>query len=225
MKILLVEDDVELVKALKTGLEKEGFTVDALMDGITGQKRLEIHHDAYDVVILDLTLPGVHGSEICRNIRARGIRTPILVLTGRNDTKDKVNALDAGADDYLTKPFSISELIARIRALLRRPQTILANELVAGDIVLNSLTRKVFKRGREVPLTLKEFGVLEYLMRHPNQVVLRDQILDHVWDFNFSSFSNIIDVHINRLRKKMNIGKKENILETVRGVGYRLKTG
>jgi len=224
MKILLIEDDELLAKALKNGLEEKGYAVDAINDGAKGQRRFEIHHDSYDLAILDLMLPNVPGFEICKNIRDRKISTPILILTGKDDVKDKVHALNYGADDYLTKPFSTEELLARIGAIMRRPVQVIAGELAVGEVVLNPVTRKVYKNGKEIPLTLKEFGVLEYMMRHPNQVVLRDQILDHVWDFEFSSFSNIIDVHVNRLRKKMSIGKKGNILETVRGVGYRLRT-
>jgi len=221
MKILLIEDDAALVSALKIGLEKDGFVVDAISDGEEGKKRFEVHSDAYDLAILDLGLPNVSGDLICSHVRSKGIKTPILILTGKSKTEDKVEVLNSGADDYLTKPFSLDELKARVRALLRRPKPLLQTELVHGDIVLNPTTRKVSMGGTEIALTLKEFGMLEYMMRNPNQVVLRDDILDHVWDFNFSSLSNIVDVHINKLRKKL--GSKSNILETVRGVGYRLK--
>jgi len=223
MKLLIIEDDEALSKALKMGLEKEGYAVDHLMDGEAGQRRLEVNHMDYDLVILDLTLPKKDGFEVCKAVRAQGIFVPILILTGHNDTEDKVLALNMGADDYLTKPFSVAELGARIRALLRRPKEALPIEIKLQDVVLNTTTRKVIRDSSEIPLTLKEFGVLEYLMRHPNQVINRDQILDHVWDFEFNSFSNIVDVHINNLRKKLNDGNKENYLETVRGIGYRFK--
>ena len=223
MKILVIEDDEKLSKALKIGLEKEGFAVDAITDGEMGERRLKVNHMNYDLVILDLILPRMSGIEICRSIRAKGILLPILILTGMDETEDKVLALDAGADDYLTKPFSVQELLARVRALLRRPKEALPTELHVRDVILSPSTRKVHRAGNEIPLTLKEFGVLEYFMRHPNQVVNRDQILDHVWDFDFASFSNIVDVHINNLRKKLNTGGEENYLETIRGVGYRFK--
>lgn len=222
MKILLVEDDQNLVAALKPNLEKEGFTVDALHDGLAAKKRLEIHGSTYDLAILDLGLPNVSGHEICRNAREKSIAIPILMLTGRTAIDDKVQALDHGADDYLTKPFSARELVARIRALLRRPKTVPATTLQAGDVVIDLSKRAVYKDGQEVNLTLKEFGVLEYFMRHLNQIVIRDEILDHVWDFEYSSLSNIVDVHINKLRGKLGLNDGV-VLETVRGVGYRLK--
>ncbi len=222
MKVLLVEDDANLVSALKPTLEKEGFTVDALRDGLDGRKRLEIHGTTYDLAILDLGLPNVSGHEICRNAREKGIKIPILMLTGRTAIDDKVQALDSGADDYLTKPFSARELIARMRALLRRPQVAQTSTLQAGDLVIDLSSRTVTKKGKVVALTLKEFGVLEYFIRNLNQIVIRDDILDHVWDFEYSSLSNIVDVHINKLRSKLGL-KDGVVLETVRGVGYRLK--
>ncbi len=222
MKILLVEDDRMLVAALKPSLEKEGFTVDALHDGMEAKKRLEIHGDTYDMAILDLGLPSISGHQICADARSKGVAIPILMLTGRTAVEDKVKALDHGADDYLTKPFSALELVARIRALLRRPKTLPAKTLQISDLVMDLSKRSVHKAGNEVPLTLKEFGVLEYFMRHPNQIVIRDDILDHVWDFDFSSLSNIVDVHINKLRSKLGL-KDGAVLETVRGIGYRLR--
>jgi DNA-binding response OmpR family regulator len=223
MRILIIEDDQKLSQALKMGLEKEGYAVDVLNDGEAGERRLEVNHMDYDLLILDLMLPKKDGFQICKDLRERRIVIPIMILTGRDSMEDKILALDSGADDYMTKPFSVAELAARVRALMRRPKETLPSTIKVGDMELNPSTRKVFRQGEEVPLTLKEYGVLEYLMRHPNQVVNRDQILDHVWDFGFNSFSNIVDVHINNLRKKINSEKYENCLETVRGVGYRLK--
>ncbi len=223
MRILIIEDDQKLSQALKMGLEKEGYAVDVLNDGEAGERRLEVNHMDYDLLILDLMLPKKDGFQICKDLRERRIVIPIMILTGRDSMEDKILALDSGADDYMTKPFSAAELTARVRALMRRPKETLPSSIKVGDMELNPATRKVFRQGEEVPLTLKEYGVLEYLMRHPNQVVNRDQILDHVWDFGFNSFSNIVDVHINNLRKKINSEKYENCLETVRGVGYRLK--
>lgn len=222
MRILIVEDEKKLAKLLKTGLEKEGYAVDLLDDGESGQRRIEFHHTDYDLVILDLMLPKKDGSDVCKEIREKGICIPVLVLTAKSGTDDKVNLLDLGADDYMTKPFSFKELLARARALCRRPETALPAELRIGSLVLNPVTRKVLKAGKEVKLTLKEFRLLEYLMRHPNQVINREQILDNLWDFNFDSFSNVVDVHMKNLRKK--IGADDGrTLETVRGVGYRIK--
>ncbi|HZZ99593.1 MAG TPA: two-component system response regulator RppA [Candidatus Paceibacterota bacterium] len=223
MRILIVEDEEKLAQSLKKGLEHEGFAVDYVTDGEAGQRRIEMSHKDYDAVILDLMLPKKDGFEICKAVRSENITIPILVLTARDATDDKVTALDAGADDYLVKPFSLSELLARLRALLRRPEQTLPVELAVRDLRLNTTTRKVYRHDEEVQLTLKEFGLLEYLMRHPNQVLTREQILDHLWDFAFDSFSNVVDVHMKNLRKKIDGDSPEKLLETIRGVGYRIK--
>ena len=223
MKILIVEDNEKIAKMVKLGLEKEGYAVDYLMDGEAGQTRIELHHQDYDLIILDLMLPKREGAEVCKNVRGLGISTPILILTARAGIDDKVNLLDLGADDYLVKPFSLAELSARVRALARRPKSALPKELEVGDLILNTVTQKVFRGKKEVPLTLKEFRLLEYLMRHPNQVINRDQMLDSLWDFNFDSFSNVVDVHMKNLRKKIDDGHTEKLLETIRGIGYRIK--
>jgi DNA-binding response OmpR family regulator len=221
MKILIIEDEKNLAKMLKAGLEKEGYAADFLNDGEAGQRRLELHHMDYDLLILDLMLPKKDGAQICKEIRENGINLPVLVLTAKSGTDDKVNLLDLGADDYLTKPFSFQELLARVRAISRRPEKTLPTVLKIRDLVLEPATRRVFRNGKEINLTLKEFRLLEYLMRHPNQVVNRDQILDNLWDFTFDSFSNVVDVHMRNLRKKIEI-RGEKIVETVRGVGYRI---
>ncbi|KPJ55479.1 transcriptional regulator [Parcubacteria bacterium DG_74_2] len=223
MKVLIVEDEEKLAKALKEGLEKEGLTADFVLDGEAGQRRIEIHHKDYDLVILDLMLPKRDGLTVIKNIREQNIEIPILVLTAKDATDDIVSGLNKGADDYLVKPFSFKELIARIKALLRRPKKSLPVEIKVRDLTLNTVTRKVFRDGKEIPLTLKEFSLLEYLMRHPNQVIPREQILDNLWDFAFDSFSNVVDVHIKNLRKKINHSYPEKLLETIRGVGYRIK--
>lgn len=223
MRILIVEDEEKLALSLKKGLEKEGFAVDYIMDGEAGERRIVISHKDYDLIILDLMLPGKDGFQICKSVREQQITTPILVLTARDATDDKVAALDAGADDYLVKPFSFEELMARVRALLRRPEQALPNELVVKDLKLDTTTRKVTRKGKEINLTLKEFNLLEYLMRHADQVLTREQILDHLWDFAFDSFSNVVDVHIKNLRKKIDGNHHEKLLETIRGVGYRIK--
>lgn len=224
MKILIIEDDIRLAQALKRGLEQDGYAVDILNDGIEGEKRMLLNHANYDLLILDLTLPGKDGFEICTHLRQQNINLPILILTGHTGTEDKVRALDSGADDYLTKPFSVSELAARARALMRRPKETSTPELTVEDVVLNPNSKKVYRAGKEIKLTLKEFSILEYFMRNPGQVIMRDQLLDHIWDFNFRGFSNVVDVHITNLRKKLNKGKMRNILETIRGVGYRLSS-
>jgi DNA-binding response OmpR family regulator len=223
MRILVVEDEVKLAESLKTGLEKEGFAVDVLNDGESAQRRIEMNYKDYDLIVLDLMLPKRDGFEVCKNVRSIDIITPILILTARDAVDDKVHALDSGADDYLVKPFSFKELLARIRALLRRPEQTLPEELEIKDLTLNSTTRMVLRKGKEIPLTLKEFGLLEYLMRHPNQVMTREQILDHLWDFAFDSFSNVVDVHMKNLRKKIDGDNHDKLLETIRGVGYRIK--
>src|SRR3989344_1277517 len=222
MRILLVEDEVTLAKSLKHCLEKEGFTVDIMTDAEKAERRIQLYQKEYDLVIMDWMLPKKDGVEICKNVRAQGINLPILMLTAKFDVTDKVNALDTGADDYLVKPFSLQELVARIRALLRRPQQTLPTELKVRDLSLNTSTRKVLWGEEEIRLSVKEFSILEYLMRNQNQVVNRNQILDHLWGFDFNSFSNVVDVHIKNLRKKLNNSKRK-ILETERGVGYRIR--
>jgi len=221
MKILLVEDEKKLADALKRGLELQGYTVDTVSDGAKALMRISLHRNDYDVVILDLMLPSMDGHEICKQMRAKDITVPILVLTARAETETKVQLLMSGADDYLVKPFSFAELNARIHALLRRPNEALPQVLSIADIVLDPNTRRVTYRGQDVPLTLKEYGLLEYFMRHPNQVVNREDLLTHLWDFNYVGFSNVVDVHVKNLRRK--IGEDgDRVLETVRGIGYRL---
>lgn len=223
MKILIVEDEEALAQSLKKGLEKEGFAVDYLMDGDAAERRLTISHRDYDLVIMDWMLPKKDGVTVCKNLRALKVDLPIIMLTARVETSDRVDALDTGCDDYLIKPFSLEELLARIRALLRRPKEALPIELKVQDLTLDTATHKVIRHGQEIILTVKEFALLEYLMRHPNQVINRNQLLDHLWGYDFDSFSNIVDVHIKNLRKKINNHSRQ-ILETVRGIGYRLRT-
>ncbi len=221
MKVLLVDDDEIFAEGVKAGLAKEGFAVDILNDSAKAKTRLSDHRDTYDIFIFDMMMPETSGVELCKFVRSEDIKTPILMLSGITDPLDKAMALNAGADDYITKPFSLVELCARLQALLRRPKEVKESKVMIGNITLDSINHIVKKGGKNVELTLKEFSLLEYFMRHPNQVLLRDQILDHVWDFNFSSFSNVIDVHINSLRKKLKMGSK-GMIETIRGVGYRL---
>jgi len=223
MKVLLVEDEEKLAQALKRGLELGGYTVDIVADGKKALTRISLHRDDYDVVILDLMLPSMDGHAICREMRAKNITVPVLILTARAETDTKVSLLLSGADDYLVKPFSFAELSARLQALLRRPQTSLPDVLRVDDIDLDPSTRRVSRGGAEVPLTLKEFALLEYFMRHPNQVVNREDLLTHLWDFNYVGFSNVVDVHIKNLRRKLDGPDADGVLETVRGIGYRLR--
>ncbi len=222
MRILIVEDEEKLARSLKKGLEMSGYAADYLGDGEAGQRRLELYEQDYDLAILDLMLPGKTGADVCREIRARGITLPVLFLTGRDSTEDKVKALDSGGDDYIVKPFVFDELLARVRALLRRPSETLPGELAVKDIVLKPAQREVYKSGKKVNLTLKEFELLYYLMRNPGKVLTREDIYVHLWDFAANSLSNIIDVHIKNLRKKLGDENNGGILETVRGVGYRI---
>lgn len=224
MKILLIEDEQKLINALTRGLSHYGYTVDSVSDGAEGLERAVLHHADYDLVILDLMLPNVDGPTICKTIREKKIDIPILILTARVETDLKIDLLKTGADDYLSKPFSLGELEARIQALLRRPKEQLPTVLTASGIELNIPERRVTKDGKELSLTQKEFALLEYFMRNPDRVIDRDELLSHLWDFNYTSFfSNAVDVHIKNLRKKIDDDKDKRILETVRGIGYRLR--
>ena len=223
MRILIIEDEERLAELIKRGLEREGYAADAVFDGETGQKRLELYRDDYDAVILDLMLPQISGLEVCKRVRAEGVITPIIILTARDAVEDKIAALDSGADDYLTKPFSFDELSARIRALLRRPtEVVVPAVLNIRNIALDLNTRKVTRDGTLIPLTLKEYSVLEYLMRNPNVVVSRENLYTHLWDFNDNALSNVVDVHIKNLRRKIDEESRNPFIETIRGVGYRL---
>ncbi len=224
MRILIVEDQEKLAKSIQKGLQQEGYAADYVLDGETALRRIEIAHKDYDLIILDLMLPKKDGFEVCNEIRSHGIMTPVIVLTARGAIDDKISALNGGADDYLVKPFLFKELLARINAILRRPDNFIPSELKVNDLVLNTSTREVWKNGQKVQLTLKEFSVLEYLMRNANRVVNREELVDHVWDFNYDGFSNVVDVHIKNLRNKIDNNDGGNkVLETVRGVGYRVK--
>ncbi len=221
MRLLIIEDNKKLATSLKKGLEQEGFAVDFILDGKEGFQRILQCKEDYDLIILDLMLPSKDGIAICQEVRQQKIAIPILMLTAKDTTENKIAGLNTGADDYLVKPFSFDELVARIKVLLRRPKEVFLAEIKVRDLILNSTTRKIFHGKKEILLTLKEFSLLEYLMRNPNQVFTREQLLDHAWDHSFDSFSNVVDVHMKNLRKKINDNKNEKILETIRGVGYR----
>ncbi|HUQ29900.1 MAG TPA: response regulator transcription factor [Candidatus Paceibacterota bacterium] len=223
MRILLVEDEPKLADVIVRGLAAKGFVVDTIDDGEKALTRISLHHHDYDLVILDLMLPSLDGYAICKEMRARNIVLPILVLTARAETETKVELLLSGADDYLVKPFAFDELVARLQALLRRPAATLPETLRVGNLELNPGEHTASKDGEPLTLTLKEFGLLEYFMRHPNEVVNREDLLAHLWDFNYESFSNVIDVHVKNLRRKLDPENRGGVLETVRGIGYRLR--
>ncbi len=224
MKILLVEDEIKLAESLKKGLRQEGHVIEHISNGLFAEQRISGSTGSYDLILLDITLPGKDGLEIASSLRKKGIATPILMLTARDTKEDIVRGLDQGADDYIVKPFSFEELLARMRALARRPKNAIPPELTTSDISMNMATRKVLLEGKELRLTRKEFTILEIFMRNPGQVITREDMLSKAWDFAFDSFSNVVDVHIKNLRKKLNTKKNHEILETIRGVGYRLKT-
>ena len=223
MKILIIEDEEKLAISIQKGLKQNGYTSDYVLDGELAEKRLSLHRKDYDLVILDLMLPKKNGFEICKTARTNSVTIPILILTARDAIDDKVLALDNGADDYLVKPFSFDELLARIRALLRRPSEKKVPILEIDDLVLNPNSREVTRQDKIINLTLKEYELLQYLMRDPGRVFGREDIFAHLWDFADSSLSNVIDVHIKNLRKKIDDGYPKKLLETVRGVGYRIR--
>ena len=221
MKILIVEDQENLGNLIKDGLENEGFTADLVSDGEQAQTRIELCSNEYSLVLLDIMLPKKNGLEVCKAIRKNGINTPILMLTAKDSHEDIINGLNAGADDYLPKPFSFNVLIARIRAILRRPTETLPPVLKIKNITLDPVKKVVLRGKTEVKLTVKEFSLLEHLMRHPNQVINRDQLVSSLWDFSNESFSNTVDVHITNLRKKLD-NEKTHLIKTVHGLGYRI---
>ncbi len=221
MKILVVEDNIKLAENIRQGLVQEGYAVDVIEDGLVAERRILVNKDEYDLIILDRMLPGKDGVSVCTYWRESGVVIPILMLTALDSTEDKVLGLDAGADDYLAKPFAFKELVSRIRALLRRPTQTSPDLLTLKDLTINTRNRVVSYKNKVVSLTLKEFMVLEYMMRHLGKVVTRDELYAHAWDFADSSFSNTVDVHIKNLRKKIHDNAK--IIQTIRGVGYKME--
>lgn len=222
MTILLVEDEQKITRFIKRGLELEHYTVDAALDGEEALRLVEIN--GYDLIVLDLMLPKKDGIEVCREIRKNGISTPVLMLTAKDLIDDKIQGLDSGADDYMIKPFAFGELLARIRALLRREKSVKQAKLQIADLVLDPATHEIKRGGKEIILTSKEYRLLDYFMRHPNQVCTRTMIGEHVWGYNFSQNSNVIDVYISYLRKKIDGGFPNKLFSTVRDVGYKLKS-
>jgi DNA-binding response OmpR family regulator len=223
MKILIIESDSYLLSNLKKNLEQENYAVDVVSKGRVAERLIYSFRDDYDLIILDLSLEDVSGIEICQTIRNRGMKVPILVLSPENRIEERIKALDYGADDYVIKPFSLGEIGARIRAILRRPNGALALVTKIGNVEFHFNSKRVYRNGEELALTPKEFAIFEYLVCHPNQIMSRDQIFDHVWTFNENSYSNVVDVHMKNLRKKISTGKEDNAIETIWGFGYRLK--
>lgn len=221
MKVLVIEDEKKVAAFIKRGLEEEGYEVDTAHDGEEGLRCAL--KQPYNLLIMDVMMPRKDGLSAVRELRQAGVTVPVLMLTSQNSTDDIVAGLDAGSDDYLTKPFIFSELTARVRALIRRIEHDRGAELKVGDLRLDPVSRKVWRGLREIELTVKEFSLLEFLMRHPNTVVTRTMIAEKVWEHTFDSFTNIIDVYINYLRKKVDSGNEPKLIHTVRGQGYMLK--
>lgn len=221
MRILLIEDNKRLSDSLRLTLEDSGYAVDVAYDGLDGEEMARA--TAYDVIILDIMLPGKDGVSVCRTLRNWRVRTPILMLTARDALGDRVTGLDSGADDYLVKPFEIEELRARIRALLRRDSENKSGQMRIADLVLDPATHTVTRSGQPIEFTAKEFALLEYLMRHPNRVITREMAEDHLWRYDQMVTSNVVDVYIRRLRRKLDDPFEVKLLETIRGAGYRLR--
>ena len=221
MRILVVEDEKKVAGFIKKGLEEETYAVDVAYDGEEG---LHLSTEGqYDLIILDIMLPKLDGLEILSQLRTQGNDVPILLLTAKDAVDDRVTGLNKGADDYLTKPFAFSELLARVRVLLRRGKAEVKTVLQIADLMLDLVSHKVDRGGDEIELTGKEYSLLEYFMRNKDKVLTRTMIAEHVWDYNFDTFTNVIDVYINHLRKKIDKSRQNKLLHTLRGVGYIMK--
>ena len=219
-KILIIEDDEAIVRVLSRSLAYEGYTVHSATDGESG---LAVARDTHpDLVILDWMLPGMDGLDVCHRLRASG-KVPILILTAKDTIQDRVQGLDAGADDYMVKPFEVEELLARVRALLRRTQPERIPVLTFADLSLDTATRQATRKGRTISLTAKEYDLLELFLRHPRQVLTREMIFDRVWGYDFGGESNVLDVYVRYLRQKLESGNENRLIHTVRGVGYVLR--
>jgi DNA-binding response OmpR family regulator len=222
MRILVVEDEKRLAGVIKRGLMEEGYAVDVAYDGEEAQFMIE--NGSYDAVILDIMLPKRSGLDVCREVRLRKVNVPVLMLTARDSVEDRVSGLDAGADDYLVKPFAFRELAARVRALLRRETAARSGDLAVGNLRMDTLRREVRRGQRKIELTAKEYVILEFFMRHPRQVVTRTMLEENAWDYEFEGMSNIVDVYIRRLRKKIDAENETSLFQTVRGAGYRMES-
>lgn len=222
MRILVVEDDHLIANSIKKGLEQEKYAVDVAYRGDEGHDMA--FEDGYDLLILDLMLPGMDGIEICKKMREENIHTPILMLTARGQTQDKIKGLDSGADDYLVKPFSFEELLARIRALSRRPKNVLGDILKVDGLQLDTKLFEVKREKKNIQLSNKEFALLEYMMRNSHQILSKGQLIDHVWDYDANVLPNTVEVYIRNLRNKIDVPFKDNkpLISTVRGFGYKI---
>lgn len=220
MRVLIIEDERRLSGILKKGLVEDGFAVDQAFDGEEGLFLAE--SETYDLIILDLTLPKKDGMQVCLELRKKNIKTPVIMLTAKITMEDKIKGLDIGADDYITKPFSFLELRSRIHALIRRSKQRASSQLSVADLEVDPLKHSVRRAGKPIQLTPKELAVLEFLMHHKDEVVSRTMILEHVWDYNFDGMSNIVDVFIATLRKKIDGGHKQKLIHTIHGAGYKL---
>ncbi len=221
MRALVVEDDAGIRRFLKKGLREASFAVDVADDGSVGYELARV--EKYDIIILDLMLPGREGLGILKDLRESGNDTPVICLTARDTVEDRVEGLDLGADDYVSKPFSFAELLARIRALLRRGRTVVNSPVKIADLTVDMLARSVERAGRHIDVSPREYALLEYMARHAGEVLSRTMILEHVWDMNQDPLTNVVDVHINRLRKKVDHGFEKPLIHTIRGVGYVLR--
>ncbi len=221
MRILVVEDEKKVADFIKKGLEEEHYAVDTAYDGETGLYLAEVND--YDLIVLDLMIPKVDGWEVLKRIRDKKDNVPILILTAKNGVEDIVRGLDSGCDDYLTKPFAFAEFLARVRALLRREKVEKKPVLQVGDLTLSLVTHRVTRGEKEIELTSKEYALLEYMMRNPNKVLTRAMISEHVWDYHFDSMTNVIDVYVNYLRKKIDKDFDTKLIHTIRGVGYMIR--
>lgn len=221
MRVLVVEDEIKVASFIQRGLEGEGFSVEVANDGETGVAMAE--GGQYDVILMDIMLPKLDGLGAIQQIREKGVKCPVLCLTAKDTVEDIVAGLDTGSDDYLTKPFAFAELLARVRALTRRGGDDRGAEITYADLRLDPVAHKVWRSGKEIDLTSKEYSLLEYLMRNPEQTLTRTMIAEQVWDYTFDSFTNIIDVYVNYLRKKVDRDYEKKLIHTVRGVGYVLK--
>jgi len=221
MRILVVEDEKKVASFIKRGLEEESFSVDMAYDGEEGLSMAEAN--PYDLILMDLMLPKMDGLAVIKELRNKGNKAPVLCLTAKDTVEDIVSGLDSGSDDYLTKPFAFAELVARVRALLRRGVQDRGAEIRFADLRLDPVAHKVWRSNKEIELTAKEYALLEYFMRNPNQILTRTMIAEHVWDYTFDSFTNIIDVYVNYLRKKVDRDYDKKLIHTVRGIGYVMK--
>lgn len=220
MRILIVEDDKKVAGFLRRGLKEERYAIDVCYDGEEALFQSQVNQ--YDLIILDVMLPKKNGFAVCKQIREEGYLTPILMLTARDQLEDKIKGLQEGADDYLTKPFAFEELLARIKALLRRTQDYKTKTMKVGGLELDPVSRKVTREDKPVSLTGKEYALLEYLMRNKGRIITQTMIIDHVWDMNFDGLSNVVNVYINHLREKIDKGFPQKYIHTIRGVGYKI---